>query len=115
MAILLRHSFRRRPTIERMNMAEVWKIVSAFCKKYIEPSGYNNKHLNLTWLLKFRREIPASTKFVIGVKLNSVEFQESGLTNDDAIKVAKIVEAEGFDFIELTGGNYEKWQVCCNN
>ncbi|KAI6183529.1 Oxidored-FMN domain-containing protein [Aphelenchoides bicaudatus] len=58
-----------------------------------------------------RREIPASTNFIIGIKLNSVEFQTSGLSNEDAIEVAKAVEAEGYDFIELTGGNYEKWQM----
>ncbi|CAD5222614.1 unnamed protein product [Bursaphelenchus okinawaensis] len=58
-----------------------------------------------------RAKIPASTGFVIGIKLNSVEFQNHGLGIDDAITTAKIVDATGFDFIEFSGGNYESWQM----
>ncbi|KAI6197362.1 hypothetical protein M3Y94_01215000 [Aphelenchoides besseyi] len=58
-----------------------------------------------------RKEIPSESGFVVGIKLNSVEFQDGGLSNDDAVETAKILEAEGFDFIELTGGNYEKWNM----
>ncbi|CAD5208641.1 unnamed protein product [Bursaphelenchus xylophilus] len=58
-----------------------------------------------------RAKIPASTGFIIGIKLNSVEFQNHGLGIEDAITTAKIVEATGFDFIEYSGGNYESWQM----
>ncbi|CAD5205903.1 unnamed protein product [Bursaphelenchus okinawaensis] len=58
-----------------------------------------------------REKLPASTGFVIGIKLNSVEFQNHGLGIEDAITTAKIVDATGFDFIEFSGGNYESWQM----
>uniref|UniRef100_A0A1I7S635 Oxidored_FMN domain-containing protein n=1 Tax=Bursaphelenchus xylophilus TaxID=6326 RepID=A0A1I7S635_BURXY len=61
-----------------------------------------------------REKIPASTGFVIGIKLNSVEFQSHGLGLEDAITTARIVEATGFDFIEFSGGNYENWQMDVN-
>ncbi|KAH7714992.1 Protein W06H8.2 [Aphelenchoides avenae] len=56
-----------------------------------------------------RREISAETGFIIGVKMNSVEFQDQGLQTDDAAKVAEALDA-GIDFIELSGGTYEHIQ-----
>ncbi|CAD5208638.1 unnamed protein product [Bursaphelenchus xylophilus] len=56
-----------------------------------------------------RSKIPASTGFVIGIKLNSVEFQNHGLGLEDAITTAKIVDQTGYDFIEFSGGTYEKF------
>ncbi|CAD5208639.1 unnamed protein product [Bursaphelenchus xylophilus] len=58
-----------------------------------------------------REKIPASTGFVIGIKLNSVEFQNHGLGLEDAVTTAKIVDATGFDFIEFSGGTYEHWAL----
>ena len=40
--------------------------------------------------------------------MNSVEFQDRGLQSDDAVLIAKEFEHRGFDFIELSGGTYEK-------
>uniref|UniRef100_A0A914P943 NADH:flavin oxidoreductase/NADH oxidase N-terminal domain-containing protein n=1 Tax=Panagrolaimus davidi TaxID=227884 RepID=A0A914P943_9BILA len=54
-----------------------------------------------------RKEIPVSTGFIVGIKLNSVEFQREGLTNEEAIQIAKEIDNVGFDFIELSGGTYE--------
>uniref|UniRef100_A0A914XVR4 NADH:flavin oxidoreductase/NADH oxidase N-terminal domain-containing protein n=1 Tax=Panagrolaimus superbus TaxID=310955 RepID=A0A914XVR4_9BILA len=54
-----------------------------------------------------RTEIPATTGFIIGIKLNSVEFQEEGLTNDEAVEIAQEIDKAGLDFIELSGGTYE--------
>ena len=45
--------------------------------------------------------------FVVAVKLNSSDFQKGGFTHSDSIQVAKIIEKEGVDFIEITGGNFE--------
>ena len=49
-----------------------------------------------------------SPTFSISIKLNSVEFQESGLQPEDAKKVCSILEAKGFDWVELSGGTYQK-------
>ena len=55
-----------------------------------------------------REEIPASTGFIIGVKLNSVEFQNKGLTTDEAQEIARALDEAGLEFIELSGGTYEE-------
>ncbi|KAE9552548.1 hypothetical protein FO519_004245 [Halicephalobus sp. NKZ332] len=54
-----------------------------------------------------RKLVPPETGFVVGIKLNSVEFQNEGMTTDEAVEVAKILDEAGFDFIELSGGTYE--------
>ncbi|KAK6827660.1 hypothetical protein PG987_011001 [Apiospora arundinis] len=45
--------------------------------------------------------------FVMALKLNSVEFQEGGMTPDQAREMCAAFSEVGFDFIELTGGNWE--------
>uniref|UniRef100_A0A8R1I4B1 Oxidored_FMN domain-containing protein n=1 Tax=Caenorhabditis japonica TaxID=281687 RepID=A0A8R1I4B1_CAEJA len=55
-----------------------------------------------------REVIPASTGFLVGIKTNSVEFQEQGTTVDDAKEMCQVYEEKGFDFVELSGGTYEK-------
>lgn len=55
-----------------------------------------------------------SPSFVVGAKLNSVEFEGAGVTPKEAEEVCGGLEREGFDFVELSGGNYEnfgmKWR-----
>ncbi|XGW17116.1 hypothetical protein V3C99_002046, partial [Haemonchus contortus] len=50
-----------------------------------------------------RREI-ASNDFLLGIKMNSIEFQDRGLGVEDAKITGEIVEKCGFDFVELSGG-----------
>ena len=45
--------------------------------------------------------------FVVAVKLNSSDFQKGGFSHSDSIQVAKIIEQESVDFIEISGGNFE--------
>ncbi|VDM47703.1 unnamed protein product [Toxocara canis] len=45
--------------------------------------------------------------FIVGVKMNSVEFQKDGLQADDAVKICELMDTAGFDFIELSGGTME--------
>lgn len=49
-----------------------------------------------------------SSNFVVGIKLNSVEFQDKGFNPDEARQICKILEDNKFDFVELSGGTYEK-------
>jgi 2,4-dienoyl-CoA reductase-like NADH-dependent reductase (Old Yellow Enzyme family) len=49
-----------------------------------------------------------SDKFVLGIKLNSVEFQEKGFDTEEAATLCKMLEDNKFDFVELSGGTYEK-------
>ncbi|MCU0883164.1 MAG: NADH:flavin oxidoreductase/NADH oxidase family protein [Hyphomonadaceae bacterium] len=45
--------------------------------------------------------------FPISVKLNSADFQQGGLTQDDSMQIALWLEAAGVDLLEISGGNYE--------
>jgi len=45
--------------------------------------------------------------FPVSVKLNSNDFQKGGYTVDDAVEVARALEGEGLDLLELSGGTYE--------
>jgi 2,4-dienoyl-CoA reductase-like NADH-dependent reductase (Old Yellow Enzyme family) len=49
-----------------------------------------------------------SSNFVVGIKLNSVEFQDKGFNPEEAKQICKILEENKFDFVELSGGTYEK-------
>lgn len=48
-----------------------------------------------------------SKSFIMGIKLNSVEFQDQGFSTDDAKQLCSLLEANEFDFVELSGGTYE--------
>lgn len=44
---------------------------------------------------------------ILSVKLNSADFQKGGLTQEESLQVALVLEAEGIDLLEVSGGNYE--------
>ncbi|MEL7533266.1 MAG: NADH:flavin oxidoreductase/NADH oxidase family protein [Bacteroidota bacterium] len=46
--------------------------------------------------------------FPISVKLNSADFQRGGFSEDDSFAVVKMLENEGIDLLEISGGTYEK-------
>lgn len=48
-----------------------------------------------------------SPSFILGIKLNSVEFQDQGFSPDEAKDLCATLEANTFDFVELSGGTYE--------
>ncbi|KAI1331750.1 NADH:flavin oxidoreductase/NADH oxidase-like protein [Xylariaceae sp. FL0255] len=45
--------------------------------------------------------------FVLGIKVNSVEFQDNGIKSDEAKILCEAFQDAGFDFVELSGGNHE--------
>ncbi len=49
--------------------------------------------------------IPPS--FILGIKINSVEFQARGFDQDECKQLCATLEAHKFDFVELSGGTYE--------
>lgn len=49
-----------------------------------------------------------SPSFILGIKLNSVEFQDKGFSPEEAKEISSLLEQNKFDFIELSGGTYEK-------
>lgn len=48
-----------------------------------------------------------SPSFILGIKLNSVEFQDKGFNPEEAKELCTLLEANRFDFVELSGGTYE--------
>ncbi|KZV95133.1 FMN-linked oxidoreductase [Exidia glandulosa HHB12029] len=47
------------------------------------------------------------SSFVVGVKLNAVDYTSGGLTEELALEHVKTLAACGIDFIEVSGGSYE--------
>lgn len=55
---------------------------------------------------EIRKRVPKD--FIIGVKLNSSDYIQGGLTEEDALlNVQWLAEHGGVDFVEISGGNYE--------
>jgi 2,4-dienoyl-CoA reductase-like NADH-dependent reductase (Old Yellow Enzyme family) len=61
-------------------------------------------------IIEIGEEIRRRTRpdFSVSIKLNSVEFQESGFQPEEARQLCQILESAGFDFVELSGGTYQK-------
>jgi 2,4-dienoyl-CoA reductase-like NADH-dependent reductase (Old Yellow Enzyme family) len=62
-------------------------------------------------LLEIVREVKrrrASPSFAVTVKLNSGDFLRGGLSSDDALEVVALLEQEGIDLLEVSGGTYEQ-------
>lgn len=49
-----------------------------------------------------------SKSFSLGIKLNSVEFQQGGFTPEDCADLCVELEKHGFDHVELSGGTYQE-------
>ncbi|KAJ5087781.1 hypothetical protein N7456_011397 [Penicillium angulare] len=64
----------------------------------------------MRFILEIGREIRKRTppNFILGIKVNSVEFQDTEFVTAEARELCRHLEAESFDFIEITGGTYEK-------
>lgn len=62
------------------------------------------------FLIEAVRAAKAATDpgFGIAVKLNSADFQRGGFAPSESADVARMLEAEGIDFLEVSGGNYEQ-------
>jgi len=68
----------------------------------------NRARITLEIAESIRKELPAaSTGFMIGIKINSAEFQKGGFTADEAKELCHLLENAGFDFVELSGGTYQ--------
>ena len=67
----------------------------------------NRARITLDIAEAIRAKLPASTGFMLGIKINSAEFQEGGFTADDARELCHLLEEATFDFVELSGGTYQ--------
>lgn len=62
-------------------------------------------------IIEIAHQIRKRTKpnFILGIKLNSVEFQEKGLQPEEARQICSLLEQNHFSFVELSGGTYEEF------
>lgn len=68
----------------------------------------NRSRIILEIAKSIRSKLPTSTGFILGIKLNSVEFQDGGFSADECRDLCSSLENEGqFDFVELSGGTYQ--------
>ena len=64
--------------------------------------------------MRFLKEIYLGTReelgkdFTIGIKINSTDFKEDGLTEEDSLKTIIELANLGLDFVEISGGTYER-------
>jgi len=45
--------------------------------------------------------------FPIGIKLNSADFQRGGFTEEESMRVLAMLQEDGIDLVEISGGSYE--------
>jgi len=64
-------------------------------------------------LLESLRAVKAACgpDFSLSVKLNSTDFQKGGFSHEDCLAVIDMLNGEGLDFVEVSGGNYEQPQM----
>ncbi len=65
----------------------------------------NRSRFLLQIIRKTRKHVGA--KFPISVKINSADFQRGGFSEEDSLKVVRLLSNEGIDLLEISGGTYE--------
>ncbi|MEO0881550.1 MAG: NADH:flavin oxidoreductase/NADH oxidase family protein [Pseudomonadota bacterium] len=70
-------------------------------------------HNRAKLLLESIRSVKAQcgNDFSVSVKLNSTDFQKGGFSHEDCLAVIEMLNGEGLDFVEVSGGNYEQPQM----
>lgn len=65
----------------------------------------NRARLLLTVVRALRAAV--APDFILAVKLNSSDFEKGGFDHQESARVAQMLEVEGVDFIEISGGTFE--------
>ena len=66
----------------------------------------NRSRIILEIAQRIHKRVPES--FILGIKINSVEFQKGGFDTNECKELCAALEANKFDFVELSGGTYEE-------
>ncbi|TVY58302.1 NADH-dependent flavin oxidoreductase nadA [Lachnellula cervina] len=69
--------------------------------------GSLENRLRLTLEIADEIQKRVSKDFIVGMKVNSVEFQDKGFSPAEAKELCQALEAARFDYVELSGGTYE--------
>ncbi|KAF6830264.1 NADH oxidase [Colletotrichum plurivorum] len=86
------------------------QFLSRATNKRTDEYGAQTMQSRLRFISDVGRAIKSrvSPSFIVGAKLNSVEFQDSGVNPEEAQELCRALEDLGFDFVELSGGTVEK-------
>lgn len=66
----------------------------------------NRARLLLETVRAVRRAV--GPDFAVALKLNSADFQKGGFSFEDCLEVIELLNEEGLDLLEISGGNYEQ-------
>lgn len=88
------------------------QFLSPFFNRRTDSYGgpVENRYRILGEVLKKIRSTVGSG-FPVLVKLNSQDFMEGGLTLEDSLKVGRLLQEDGIDAIELSGGTFRSGQL----
>lgn len=88
------------------------QFLSSTTNKRTDEYGGDLKN-RMRLILEIRAEIAKRVRkdFIVGIKINSVEFQEHGFQPEEAKLLCAALDEYEFDFVELSGGTYEKWSM----
>ncbi|KIW16372.1 hypothetical protein PV08_06423 [Exophiala spinifera] len=67
----------------------------------------NRARIILEIAAAIRSRLGSGSGFILGIKVNSVEFQSGGFTVEEARELCAMLENAEFDFVELSGGTYQ--------
>ena len=65
----------------------------------------NRARFARTVLAEIRKTV--GSDFPIGIKLNSADFQRGGFTEEESMRVLGMLQEDGIDLVEISGGSYE--------
>jgi 2,4-dienoyl-CoA reductase-like NADH-dependent reductase (Old Yellow Enzyme family) len=65
----------------------------------------NRRRFMLEVFNEIRKQV--GSKFPVGIKLNSADFQRGGFTEEESIEAMQALESAGIDLVEISGGTYE--------
>ncbi len=66
-----------------------------------------NRALFLLEIMRAVRRAVGSS-FPVSIKLNSDDFRKGGFSHTDCLEVVRLLNSEGVDLLEISGGNYEQ-------
>ena len=66
----------------------------------------NRSRIIIEIVQRIRKRVPQS--FILGIKINSVEFQKGGFDTAECKELCAALETNRLDFVELSGGTYEE-------
>ncbi|KAH7016019.1 uncharacterized protein B0I36DRAFT_41453 [Microdochium trichocladiopsis] len=85
------------------------QFLSPLTNKRIDEYGgslANRSRLILEIADAVRVRVPKD--FIVGIKINSIEFEEGGFPSGDCVTLCSELEKHGIDFVELSGGTYQE-------